>query len=301
MTEPVHVEGAGGGPSDAPDPARARRSMLRRLTGNGVTMAAAIVLAAFVVTAVVGPWVVPIDPDVQDLASRLESPSWEHWFGTDDLGRDTFSRTVVAAGISLRAAVTAIAVALVLGLPLGVAAGYLRGWFGRISAAVSELLMSFPPIVLAISVIAILGPGLTNAMIAIGLIFAPRLYRIARSAAHAVSTETFIESAQASGCSSSSIIVRHIVPNVFSPIVVYVSFAMGTALLIEASLSFLGLGVQPPEASWGSMLGRAFRNIYANPIGVIFPGIAISLTVLSFNILGDRLRDVVATRRSVEL
>jgi peptide/nickel transport system permease protein len=252
-----------------------------------------LVLAAAVAIAVAGPWCAPYDPNANDLMHRLKAPSAAHWFGTDDLGRDIFSRMLAGARISISFPFGSVALAIVLGLPAGLLAGYGASGIGRVLNFAADILMSFPPLLLAIAFIAVRGPGLGSAMIVVGIIFAPRLFRIARAATQEVMAETYIEAARAIGSSPAQILMWHVLRNIAGPVIVYVSFAMGTALLIEAILSFIGLGVQPPAAGWGSMLGRAFRYLYQSPSGIVFPGAAIAATVLAFNLLGDSLRDAV--------
>lgn len=257
---------------------------------------AACFLLGVVLLAVLGPTLIDAQPNATDLASRLQGPSREHLLGTDDLGRDIAARMAVGARISLQASVQAIVVAFALGLPTGLVSGFRPGVLSRALDGVANVLMAFPPIFLAIAILAILGPGLTNAMVAIGCMFAPRLYRIVRAAASETRVKLFVVHAQLVGVNPVRVLSRHVLPNISTPLIVYASFAMGTALLIEASLSFLGLGVQPPEASWGAMIGRAFRDIGESPTGVYIPGLAITLTVLSFNLLGDGLREVLQKR-----
>ena len=255
-------------------------------------------LAAMI--AVFGPWLVPYDPNANDLMNRLAPPSASHWFGTDDLGRDIFSRVLAATRLSIVFPLGSVALAIVLGLPAGLIAGYARSPIGASLNFAADVMMSFPPLFLAVAFIAVRGPGLGNAMIVVGVIFAPRLFRIARAATQEVMAETYIEAARAIGASAPQILAWHVLRNMAGPVIVYVSFAMGTSLLIEAILSFIGLGVQPPAAGWGSMLGRAFRFIYQSPSGVVFPGVAIAATVLAFNLLGDALRDAVGRPIAME-
>jgi ABC-type dipeptide/oligopeptide/nickel transport system permease subunit len=193
--------------------------------------------------------------------------------------------------VSLIAAVQAVALALVLGVIPGLLAGFFGGWVDMVISRITDALMSFPPLLLAIAIVGVFGPNLRNAMIAVGVIFAPRFLRLTRSAVLSVKEETYIEASRSIGTSTAAVLRRHIVPNILSPLIVQVSLSLGFAMLAEASLSFLGLGVQPPEASWGAMVGRAYRFLNQAPTMVLFPGAAIALTVLSFNVLGDGLRD----------
>ena len=251
------------------------------------------VLAFAVIIAIFGPWLAPYNPNANDLMNRLAPPSASHWFGTDDLGRDIVSRVLAATRISIAFPLGSVAVAILLGLPAGLIAGYARNPIGALLNFIADVMMSFPPLLFAVAFIAVRGPGLGNAMIVVGIIFAPRLFRIARAVTQEIMAETYIEAARAIGASPLQILAWHVLRNMAGPVIVYVSFAMGTSLLIEAILSFIGLGVQPPAAGWGSMLGRAFRFIYQSPSGVVFPGVAIAATVLAFNLLGDALRDAV--------
>jgi ABC-type dipeptide/oligopeptide/nickel transport system permease subunit len=233
----------------------------------------------------------PYDPDQQSLLDRLAAPSWEHLFGTDDLGRDVLSRMLYASRVSLIAAVQATAIGVVLGVPIGLAAGFARGWLDGTASRVADAIMSIPALLLALAIVGVLEPNLTSAMVAIGIVYAPRLYRVTRAAALSVREETYVEASRSVGASNGRIIVGHVLPNVLSPLIVQISLAMGVAILFEASISFLGLGVQPPDASWGSMLGRSTRFFEEAPYLVIIPGLAILFTVLAFNVLGDGIRD----------
>lgn len=273
-----------------------RSRVISRMAEDSYFWVAVAVIGAAMVVALLGPSISPYDPNATHLANRLASPSRAHLFGTDDLGRDVLSRMLVATRISMLVPFESVAIAIVLGLPTGLIAGFSVNRLGILLNFVADTLMSFPPLLLAVAFIAVRGPGLTNAMIAVGLIFAPRLYRVARAATQEVMAETYIEAARAIGSSRHQILLWHVLRNMAGPVIVYISFAMGIALLIEASLSFLGLGVQPPQAGWGSMLGRAFRFLYQSPTGIIFPGIAIAVMVLAFNLLGDAARDALGRR-----
>ena len=267
---------------------------LARLIRTPSFWIATIIMLVAIIVALFGAFFLPHDPNAINLLNRFEPPSFAHWFGTDDLGRDIFSRMLVATRVSMLVPLELAAVAVVMGLPAGLLAGYSASRTATILTFVADVLMSFPPLVLAVAFIAIRGPGLTNAMIAIGVIFAPRLFRITRAATQEIMSETYIEAARAIGAPPMQLFLRHVPRNMAGPVIVFISFSMGTALLIEASLSFLGLGVQPPEAGWGSMLGRAFRFLYQSPTGIVFPGVAIALTVIAFNTLGDLARDALA-------
>jgi ABC-type dipeptide/oligopeptide/nickel transport system permease subunit len=264
---------------------------LRRFLRQTPALVALGYLVALLGVAVFAPLIAPFDPNKQDLLATFASPSAEHWFGTDNLGRDVFSRVVFAGRISLTAAAQAVVIALALGVVPGLIAGFFRGIVDSIFSRVADLLMSFPPLILAIAIVAVLGPGLTNAMVAIGVIFAPRFFRLVRGMVLGVRQETYIEAARSIGLPRRKIVVQHVLPNVLSPLTVQISLTAAMAMLAEASLSFLGLGVQPPDASWGSMIESGFRYTASAPWLTIFPGIPIALTVLAFNLLGDGIRD----------
>lgn len=269
------------------------RQLLKRVD----TTIAIIFLITVLAVAVLAPLIAPYDPTAQDLGNGLLSPSSAHWLGTDDLGRDVLSRMIYAGRTSLYAAAIAVLVGMALGVIPGIVAGYFSGWFDAIVMRVADATLSFPPIVLAMAVLGALGPNLVNAMLAIGVILAPRFTRLMRGVVMSVREETFISVSQSIGTPSSRIIVRHIIPNIFGPLVVQIGVFIGIAMLAEAGLSFLGLGVQPPQASWGSMLGRSFQSIYDTPLLAVWPGLAIAGTVLAFNVCADGLRDAMADRR----
>jgi peptide/nickel transport system permease protein len=263
----------------------------RRFRRQRVGMVAAAFLLALSVVAVLAPAITPYDPNAQVLSDRLQDPGVTHWLGTDDLGRDSLSRLLVSARVSLLAAVEAALVSFVLGVPLGLLAGYLRGWTDICLSRIAEVIMAIPGLLFAMAIVAILGRDIENAMIAIGIINAPRFYRVVRASTLVVREQVFIAAAIATGGSAPWILRHHVLPNVLSPLVVQLSLSMGFAILFEAALSFLGLGVQPPEASWGTMLGRSTQYMERAPFLVIFPGLAILLTVLAFNVLGDAVND----------
>lgn len=275
--------------SDRPESPRQR--FLRRFRRERPAVVALAVLALIALAALLAPLLATHDPDAQILSDRLQAPSGEHWFGTDDLGRDVFSRMLYAGRISLLAAVQATAIGIALGVPVGLAAGYLRGWVDLVFSRIADAIMSIPALLLALAIVGILEPDLTSAMIAIGVVYAPQFFRLTRSSTLAVREETFIEAARSVGGGSRAIITGHVLPNALSPLVVQISLAMGFAILFEASISFLGLGVQPPDSSWGSMLGRSTRFFEQSPHLVIIPGLAILVTVLAFNVIGDGVRD----------
>lgn len=282
-------------------PARAKgESPLRRFARRFGRERSAVVATGFllliIACALAAPLLAPYEPEAQSLGDRLQAMSWNHPFGTDDLGRDVLSRLLFASRVSLIAAVQATAIGVVLGVPIGLVAGYVQGFVDTLVSRVADAIMAIPALLLALAIVGILEPNLTSAMIAIGVVYAPNLFRVTRAATISVREETFVEAARSVGSSTGRIITGHVVPNILSPLVVQISLSMGFAILFEASISFLGLGVQPPDASWGSMLGRSTR-FPESPHLVVIPGIAILLTVLSFNVIGDGIRDSLGKER----
>ncbi len=272
-------------------------NFLQRFCRNRTAVVSAVLLLAIVIVAIAAPWLAPHDPAKSSLRAIMRPPTWLHPFGTDDLGRDVLSRLMFASRLSLVASVQAVAIALVIGLPLGLISGYLRGWVDTIIMRLNDALMSFPALILAVVIVGLLGPSLTNAMTAIGLVYAPRIMRVVRGSTLSVREEVYIVAARATGCSDARIVARHVLPNVTGPLVVQATVLMGQALLAEAGLSFLGLGVQPPQASWGAMLGTAFPYMAESPVPTIASGVVISVTVLCFNLIGDGIRDSVGRMR----
>lgn len=263
------------------------------------TIAGLAFLLLLLFLAVAAPLVMPYDPAAQSLGEKFLGPTASHLLGTDEFGRDVLSRMMSASRIALLAPAISIATAIVLGVPAALLAGLRGGIVDAVTGRFADAVMSLPALALSMAIIAILGPGLVNSMIAVGIAFAPTLFRVVRGAALATSRETFMESAESIGCSTRRILWAHLLPNVAAPLLVQATILMGIALLAEASLSFIGLGVQPPDTSWGSMLSDAYQNQYDAPFAAVAPGIALALTVLAFNVIGDTLRDVItAGRRS---
>lgn len=275
-------------------------SFLRRFCRNGTAMVASVILVLVVLIAIFAPELAPHDPARSSLRNILKPPSVTYPLGTDDLGRDVLSRLIFASRLSLIASVQAVAIALLIGLPLGLISGYVGGWVDTIIMRCNDALMSFPALILAVVIVGLLGPSLPNAMTAIGLVYAPRIMRVVRGSTLSVREEVYMMAARATGCSVTRIITRHVLPNVTGPLVVQATVLMGQALLAEAGLSFLGLGAQPPEASWGAMLGTAFPYLAQAPVPTIAAGTIISVTVLCFNLVGDGIRDSVGRMRRAE-
>jgi len=240
--------------------------------------------------ALCAPLIAPYPVTAQDVDNSLASPSALHWLGTDDLGRDVFSRMVHGGAATLYASGLAVGIAILLGLPVGLLAGFLGGWVDDGISRFIDALLSFPSIVLAIAVTGALGIGLTNGMIAVGIVFSPQLARLVRARALVVRQELYVDASRCFGASTARILWRHVLPNTVQPVIVQVTLLLAAALLAEASLSFLGLGIQPPNPSWGSMLARAYQNMELAPEQMYAPGLAILLTALAFNTLGESLR-----------
>lgn len=246
-------------------------------------------LVLLVLLSAAAPLITHYSP-IEQTMDFLAPPGADHWLGTDDLGRDVFARVVYGTPMSLYASFLAVGVGLVIGLPFGMLAGYCGGWFDAVVSRMIDTLLSFPGIVLAVAVTGALGIGLTNAMIAVGIVFAPNIARLIRIQTIVVKNELYVEAAHSFGMPVWSIILRHIVPNAIQPIIVQVTLMLAGALLAEASLSFLGLGVQPPWPSWGQMLARGYTYMEIAPAQMYVPGLAILLTALAYNGLGESLR-----------
>jgi peptide/nickel transport system permease protein len=267
------------------------RRLVRRFSHNPTAVIGLVFLAALVFVAIFATVVQPQNPATQHLNNLNEGPSAAHWLGTDDTGRDLLSRIVSGARVSMRVCAQVVVLAVLVALPLGLIAGYFGKWIDALIMRVMDALFTFPPLMLALGLAALLGPSLTNASIAIAIPFVPGFVRVLRAQVLAVREEAFIEASRSIGAGSGRMLRRHIFPNVASPLIVQVALSFGYALLAEAGLSFLGFGVQPPNASWGTMLQSAYQFINDKPWPLFPPGIAIALTVLAFNLVGDGLRD----------
>jgi len=266
---------------------RAGRRLLRRRTA----VFGLCVVAAMVVLASLAPWIAPFDPLTTSFALVRKAPGSAHWFGTDEVGRDLLSRVVWGGRASLAAGVISVSIAIGVGVPLGMLAGYAGGWLDAVVSRITDAMLAVPFLILAIALAAFLGPSLSNAMIAIGVTGTPIFVRLTRGQVMNVRAEEYVEAARAVGNPPARILLRHILPNILPPIIVQATLAIAAAIIAEASLSFLGLGQQPPAPSWGSMLNTAQRFLTQAPWMALFPGLAIFLTVLAFNLLGDGLRD----------
>ncbi|HEX3031170.1 MAG TPA: nickel transporter permease [Bacillota bacterium] len=271
--------------------------MFNRLVRSKSSVVGLVLVAVFLLVAVFAPLLAPYDPiNDSDLVKRLEAPSGEHIMGRDSQGRDVLSRIVYGARISVQVGVISVSFALVLGVALGAVSGYFGKWVDGFIMRVMDILLAFPSVLLAIAITAVLGPELKNAMIAIGIVNTPHFARIVRSTVLSVKATEYIEAARAVGASDLRIILRHVLPNCLAPIIVQTTLSVGTAILDAAALSFLGLGAQPPTPEWGAMLSDGRSYIQKAPHVMIFPGIAIMMVVLGFNLLGDGLRDALDPR-----
>ncbi|GAB5471146.1 MAG: ABC transporter permease [Rhodospirillales bacterium] len=246
-------------------------------------------LLAVVACALFAPLIAPYAYDIQNLPASNSDPSWAHWMGTDEFGRDLFSRIIYGARTSLSVAVTAIGISVAVGMTLGATAGYFGGAFDRAVTAVVDLTWSFPEILIALILIAIIGPGLQSTMIAISLAYLAQFTRLTRAQIMALKNETYIEATANLGAGHAHIIFRHLLPNALSPVIVAGMLATGDAIILEATLGFFGLGAQPPTPSWGAMMSSGTAQIFIAPWIIIFPGLAIAMTVIAINLFGDAL------------
>ena len=280
-------------------PTHARRPPLyRTLTQHQLALTGLVLLGIFLICAVFAGLLAPHDPAQLDLASRLLPPTHAHWFGTDELGRDVFSRTLYGARVSLCVATAVVALSLAVGLLLGMLAGYHGGWLDTlINLYLSNAFLSLPGILLAVAVVAFLGPSLINLILALALAGWVNYARLVRAQVMAVKERAFVQAARSLGASDLRIMFRHILPNILQPLLVQATIGMAAAVLSEATLSFLGLGVQPPTATWGAMLNDARSHLFESPYLVFFPAAAVALCVLAFNLIGDGLRDALDPRR----
>jgi peptide/nickel transport system permease protein len=277
-------------PSRAPS---VPRDLWLRFRKNRLAVAGAAVLAVLVVVAVLAPWLSPYNPLTQDYAATLQPPGGGHWFGTDELGRDVLSRVMYGARSSLAAGVISVGIAVAVGLPIGLVSGFYRGfWDEVVIMRITDALQAVPFLILALALAAVLGPGLGKAMIAIGIGFTPAVIRVVRGQVLAQREQDYVQAARALGAGDLRIMFRHVLPNIVGPVIVQASLATASAIIAEASLSYLGLGIQPPAPAWGSTLRFAQGYLTIAPWMAYWPGIAIFVTVMSINLLGDGLRDM---------
>jgi peptide/nickel transport system permease protein len=268
----------------------------KRLLRRGGAMVGLAVVVFFILLALLAPWIAPHDPLATSWSAVRAAPSAAYLFGADELGRDVLSRIIWGTRASILAGVVSVSISLALGVPIGMAAGYLGRWIDALISRITDAMLACPFLILAIALAAFLGPSLTNAMIAIGISATPVFIRLTRAQVLAAKSEDYVEAARALGNPHLRIALRHIFPNIVAPLIVQATLAIAAAVIAEASLSFLGLGQQPPAPSWGSMLNTARNYVDQAPWMAIWPGVSIFLLVLSFNLLGDGLRDALDPR-----
>lgn len=277
--------------ANAPAAQSQLKAVWRRLLRNHMAVIGGGVVLFFVLVAIFAPLIAPFNPNKPDFMNRMQGPSREHWLGTDTLGRDMLSRIIYGSRYSLLAGVVSVTIASLVGTLLGLLSGYYGGWVDMIIMRFMDMLLAFPGILLAIAIISVLGRGLLNAMVSVGLYSVPSFARVVRSRVLSLREQEFVESARAIGSADSRIIFRHILPNITTPVIIMSTMRLGTTILAAASLSFLGLGAQPPTPEWGAMLSGGRDVLRVAPHIATFPGLAILVTVVGFNLLGDGVRD----------
>ncbi|WP_019913274.1 nickel transporter permease [Paenibacillus sp. HW567] len=268
----------------------------RAFRKNKTAMLGLSIIVFFVLVALLAPFIAPYGYKDQELINRLKAPSAEHWFGTDDLGRDMFTRIIYGARISLWVGFFAVIGSIIAGTILGILAGFYGKWIDMLISRLFDILLAFPSILLAIAIVAILGPSLQNALYAIAIVNIPTYGRLVRAKVLSLKSEEYITAARAIGMTNTRILLTHILPNSLTPIIVQGTLGIATAIIEAAALGFLGLGAQPPDPEWGKMLSDSRQFIQKAPWTVVFPGLSIMLTVLGFNLMGDGLRDVLDPR-----
>jgi peptide/nickel transport system permease protein len=266
------------------------------MLSSWVTIISMVILVLFVIIAIIAPWITPYDPNQIDMKAILEKPSKDHLLGNDELGRDLLSRLIVGSRISLLVGLVSIAIAGTIGIILGLLAGYFRGWVNTIIMRFIDTLMALPPLVLMLAIAAILGGGLFNVLISIGIGMMPTYTRLMCGQILTLKQNDYVSASRSLGASNQRIMFRHLLPNAFPPLLVLITVNLGSAILAEASLSFLGIGILPPTATWGNMVNEGKQFLLNNPLMSFVPGIAILVVVLSFNMVGDALRDALDPR-----
>jgi len=285
---------------DAPEKAIPRIGEFRHITkmmfSRWVVKFGAVIIAVFIIIAIAAPWLAPYDPLEQNLWTTLQHPSKAHPLGTDDLGRDTLSRLMYGSRISLMVSVVVVTIAGVIGMSMGLLAGYFGGWLSAIIMRITDTLMSLPPIVLMLALCSALGGGVRSVLIAVGIVLAPTYCRLMRGQIMTLRNSDFVTAADVIGASDLRVMLRHLIPNAFPPLMVLLTINLGTAIMFEAALSFLGIGITPPTPTWGNMVMDGYRFLLKNPILSFAPGLSITLLVLGFNTVGDGLRDALDPR-----
>ena len=272
------------------------KDAIQRLLRDKLAIAGMVIIGGLLLMALLAPIVAPYDPIIQEILKRRQPPSSEHWLGLDDLGRDIFSRIIFGSRFSLQVGVVSVSLAIIIGAIVGAAAGYLGGWMDTVVMRLMDIMLAFPALLLAIAIVTILGPGLLNMLYAIAIVSIPAYARIVRASVLTVKEQDYILASRSIGVPPLRLLFRNVFPNCLTPLIVQGTLGIGTAILDAAGLSFLGLGAQPPKPEWGAMLGQGRYSMFTAPHIVVFPGIAIMLTVLGFNLLGDGLRDALDPR-----
>ena len=263
----------------------------RRLRRDPAAVAGLIIILVLIVVAIAAPWITPYDPNDQSFRIKLKPPGSEHWLGTDEFGRDVFSRILIGTRVALYVGIVPVIAAMIIGVTLGLAAGYYGNRVDQVVMRLIDILLAFPWLLLAIGIMAVLGPGINNVVIAVAIVYIPAFARIVRGSVLSIKEKEYIEAARAMGQPNPRIITRHVLANAWAPIIVLATLSIGQAIIYAAGLSFIGLGTQPPNADWGVMLSSGREYLRDAPWLGFFPGLAILITVLAFNLFGDGLRD----------
>ena len=268
----------------------------RRLRRDHAAVAGLIIILLLIIIAIAAPWITPYDPNDQSFRIKLKPPSPEHWLGTDEFGRDVLSRILVGTRVALYVGIVPVIVAMIIGVTLGLAAGYYGKSVDQVIMRLIDILLAFPWLLLAIGIMAVLGPGINNVVIAVAIVYVPAFARIVRGSVLSIKEKEYVEAARAMGQPNARIITRHVLSNAWAPIIVLATLSIGQAIIYAAGLSFIGLGTQPPNADWGVMLSSGREYLRDAPWLGFFPGLAILITVLAFNLFGDGLRDALDPR-----
>ncbi len=290
------IESRPGAPDGKHDLARGRRRALRTFRANKAAVFGILVSTVMVIVSLWAAQIAPYDPRDQSILHRMQPPSRAHLLGTDEFGRDILSRVVFGSRVSLIVAFSSVLIGSTVGTLLGTLSGFVGGWFDRVLSAVVDMLLSFPNLMLGLLLLVILGSGLSSVVIAIAISMVPRFIRLARAPTLSVKEKEYVEACRAIGASTARIVLRHILPNIVGPVVVLTSLWMASAILLEANLSFLGLGVTPPTPTWGNMIRDGITVMFTAPWLAVYPGLAIMLAVMAFNMVGDGLRDALDPR-----
>ncbi len=272
------------------------RRFLRIFLSRGIVVFGMVIVLLFVITAIFGPLFAPYDPLEIHPPQRLQAPSWQHWLGTDDFGRDSLSRLIHGSGNSLMVGVVALGIAAGIGIAAGMLAGFFGGWVNAIIMRIIDALMSFPMILLALLIAGLLGNGLLNVMIALGIAMIPGYARLMCGQVLQIRENDYVMAGRSMGSSNLRLMFRHVLPNAFPPLIVLVTMQIGSAILAEAGLSYLGIGITPPDPSWGAMVNDGFPFLITNPLLTVIPGLAIMFVVFGFSMVGDGLRDALDPR-----